>query len=338
MTQELPGLAALNRDKLAGIDATRGWAILLVILVHSTGLYPELPWPVAKIAIFGWYGVQLFFVASAFTLLLSWHRHQAPLTVKLESFFIRRFFRIAPMYYTAALVYLILRPPEGHADLLQFLLTLCFLNAWSPEWMGVTDGDWQVVPGGWSISVEFSFYLVFPLLALCVTTLRRAVVFAAISLAGMIAFHSLGTNWLSPNFEAATLDRFLFFWFPNQLVVFALGFVLFHAIADAPPALAWLRSFARNHHGAWMALSLVGLLALMQIGVRKTVSDELPWLPTHVLVSVIFSGMMMSVLLARKPLAIYSNRFMRALGEVSFSAYLVHWAVLDGFTTWGGPS
>lgn len=336
MTQELAGLAALDKDKLGGIDATRGWAILLVMLVHSKGLYPELPWPVARIAVFGWYGVQLFFVASAFTLLLSWHRHQAPLVIKLESFFLRRFFRIAPMYYIAAFAYLILRPPGDQADFWQFLLTLCFLNGWTPQWMGTADGAWQVVPGGWSISVEFSFYLVFPILALWVTTLRRAVAFATISLVVMIASHALGTSWLSAHFDPETLDRFLFFWFPNQLVVFALGFVLFHAIADSHPTLEKIRSCFRDYPRLCLSLATLGVLALTQIGVRKTVGEEFPWLPTHVLLSLLFSGMVMSVLLARKPLAIYSNRFMRALGEVSFSAYLVHWAVIDAFHRFGG--
>jgi peptidoglycan/LPS O-acetylase OafA/YrhL len=56
-------------NKLAGIDATRGWAIFLVIAVHSLGLVPDLPWPAVRVISFGWYGVQLFFIASAFTLL-----------------------------------------------------------------------------------------------------------------------------------------------------------------------------------------------------------------------------------------------------------------------------
>jgi peptidoglycan/LPS O-acetylase OafA/YrhL len=34
--------------------------------------------------------------------------------------------------------------------------------------------------GGWSIGVEFCFYLVFPFLATIVTNLRRAMVFFAI--------------------------------------------------------------------------------------------------------------------------------------------------------------
>jgi peptidoglycan/LPS O-acetylase OafA/YrhL len=38
---------------------------------------------------------------------------------------------------------------------------------------------------------------------------------------------------------------------------------------------------------------------------------------------------LMAVLLAERPSRLYSNRMTRSLGEVSFSAYLVHWAVID---------
>jgi peptidoglycan/LPS O-acetylase OafA/YrhL len=34
--------------KLAAIDALRGWAILLVIIVHTAGLMHELPWRIKK--------------------------------------------------------------------------------------------------------------------------------------------------------------------------------------------------------------------------------------------------------------------------------------------------
>ena len=63
-----------QQDQLQAIDALRGYAILLVISVHSVGYVRELVWPVLRIFGLGFYGVQLFFIASAVTLLMSWNR------------------------------------------------------------------------------------------------------------------------------------------------------------------------------------------------------------------------------------------------------------------------
>lgn len=320
----------LSREKLAGIDATRGWAILLVMLVHSLGIYPNLPWPVVKIGSFGWYGVQMFFVASALTLLLSWHRQNAALTSKVTSFFIRRFFRIAPMYYTAAVAYIFLRPPEFF-DLKQFFITLGFLNGWSPDWMGVPDSSWQVVPGGWSISVEFSFYFIFPLLALLITTLSRATTLFFLSMALMVISHLAGKAWLTPVLSDEYAGRFLFFWFPNQLIVFSIGFIAFHLISSQTVVAVSIRNSFNLQANRYLLLTFCLFIALTQFGTDKTIHGDFPWLPTHVLVSILFAIAALTALLGNTPSKLYSNRLTQSIGEVSFSAYLIHWAVIDLF-------
>src|SRR6478609_2922831 len=83
----------MNAKRLDYIDALRGVAILAVVITHTAQSFaPAIPYARA-----GQYGVQLFFVASSFTLLLSAQRH--PLSY--GPFLVRRFFRIAPAYYVA---------------------------------------------------------------------------------------------------------------------------------------------------------------------------------------------------------------------------------------------
>ena len=85
------------------IDAVRGYAILGVIMIHVlTVVQPENIY-LQLLANKGKYGVQLFFIASAFTLFLSQERRRE---VEKKNFFIRRFFRIAPMYYIGIVLYL----------------------------------------------------------------------------------------------------------------------------------------------------------------------------------------------------------------------------------------
>ena len=68
--------ADLTPNRYAYIDALRGYAILLVIAVHSSGYFSDLSYPVQTLAYQGARGVQLFFVASSLTLCISWSARQ----------------------------------------------------------------------------------------------------------------------------------------------------------------------------------------------------------------------------------------------------------------------
>ncbi len=140
----------------AFIDSIRGYAVALVILCHATYLLPNLPYPVHRLTVLGWHGVQLFFLASTVTLMMSYeHEVKRNGRADIFAFFLRRFFRIAPAYYAMALFYAIFRPvPPGGFSIGQGLASLAFINAWTPHWMGVTPSDWNVVPGNWSIGLS----------------------------------------------------------------------------------------------------------------------------------------------------------------------------------------
>jgi peptidoglycan/LPS O-acetylase OafA/YrhL len=89
-------VSAPNTRNLPLLDALRGVAILGVILVHANDGWRTLSWPMKALSSQGGWGVELFFILSAVTLLMSWHgRHdRAP----NDAFLVRRFFRIAPMF------------------------------------------------------------------------------------------------------------------------------------------------------------------------------------------------------------------------------------------------
>src|SRR5262245_32766165 len=77
--------------RYAYIDALRGYAILGVISVHTSGAVPHLGGRLRDLATSGQYGVHLFFVVSALTLVMSWHARSDG----TYRFYIRRLFRIA---------------------------------------------------------------------------------------------------------------------------------------------------------------------------------------------------------------------------------------------------
>jgi exopolysaccharide production protein ExoZ len=133
---------------------------MAVVATHVQLLTPDLPFVVKRYADFGAYGVPLFFVVSALTLSASWDgRHEGA-----GPFYVRRLFRIAPMFWLAICLYLVFPwpwrsfwAPHG-VTVASIVLTATFLHGWTPETINA------VVPGGWSVATEWGFYLLFPAL------------------------------------------------------------------------------------------------------------------------------------------------------------------------------
>ena len=132
----------------------------MVISVHVTQSVPEAPSFVRQAGYYGMFGVQLFFVLSAFSLSLAYNQSIQYFSSGFLRFMIRRWFRIAPLYILGIILYYILRKLDGitqpeassiwyHASLLHGFVPSAFE---------------QVVPGGWSIGCEWVFYLAFPVL------------------------------------------------------------------------------------------------------------------------------------------------------------------------------
>jgi peptidoglycan/LPS O-acetylase OafA/YrhL len=153
-----------NIRKYEYIDLLRGIAILGVIAVHSHQGIVGLN-PITSAAFnYGQMGVQLFFVASALTLCLSMSERREAYPI---NFYIRRFFRIAPAYYLAIPLYFVWRTimrsySTGSFEIPQeysvegVLQNLFFVHGFFPNNYNF------VVPGGWSISTEMVFYVIFP--------------------------------------------------------------------------------------------------------------------------------------------------------------------------------
>ena len=88
------------------------------------------------------------------------------------------------MYYLGIVYYLFqdgLGPrymlgDETHITALNIISNFIFLNGFNPHWIT------SIVPGGWSITVEMTFYAILPLLFLKIKNLNNAFNFLNISL------------------------------------------------------------------------------------------------------------------------------------------------------------
>lgn len=310
------------------IDCLRGYAILMVMLCHTTVAYSELPYPAHKLGVFGWHGVQLFFLASSITLLLSANQERARTGgMDRRSFFTRRILRICPMYYLAVALYALLVPPPPVAlTLPQVLATMTFVSAWHPVTTSTTDA-WS--PGSWSIGVEFTFYFLFPAFAALVTSARRALLLLAATLAAGAVLDTLLLGPLTSGYGRTAADNFLYFWFFNQAPVFVLGALTFFAIraVDGNSQHALVR-FVRRWP-AVLIVAAIGLEVIVAMAPLSLFTHQLllaPAPPQHLIAS---AGFMLFILgMSQVGRGLLVNPLVAYIGKVSFSAFLLHFHVI----------
>jgi peptidoglycan/LPS O-acetylase OafA/YrhL len=135
---------------------------------------------------FGWTGVDLFFVLSGYLVggqLLKSMAGDRPLSI--GEFYIKRFFRIVPVYLLVLIAYAslpMLRETEGMQPLWKFVTFT--------ENIGFDGQSGRAFSHAWSLCVEEHFYLVFPILVVGLSVWkigRRAIwIAAAVLLAGMV--------------------------------------------------------------------------------------------------------------------------------------------------------
>jgi peptidoglycan/LPS O-acetylase OafA/YrhL len=164
LARRIPGKLSKNMKRFPELDAIRGLAVLLV-LIHNTDIYPQLHlgWIVDN----GWMGVDLFFVLSGFLItgiLLDTKQSKR----YFLNFYMRRCFRIWPLYYSTLIFLFIiiplLFPSQAHS---------IFDSRSSPWWAYPLFLQNYLVPVPtaatgplgvtWSLGVEEQFYLVWPI-------------------------------------------------------------------------------------------------------------------------------------------------------------------------------
>lgn len=223
-----------TKERFRAIDVLRGVAILGVISVHSSLTLPTNFSTINSVLSFGAYGVQLFFLLSAITMCMMWEKRQGE-QFPIRKFYIRRICRIAPLFWLAIPVYLFINgvnpsywAPYGiHEN--QIILTALFLHGLTPDAIN------SVVPGGWSIAVEMTFYLIFPLLILSFKRNARAYLLTAVCIwcinillvKPLIADDLIGHH----HFSNQLITDYLNLYFPNQAPVFLVGCWIYFSLA-----------------------------------------------------------------------------------------------------------
>jgi peptidoglycan/LPS O-acetylase OafA/YrhL len=294
-----------NGIQLNAIESLRGVAALMVLLYHLVELLKvPLPAPLSMIRTHFGLGVPLFYSLSGFVLAFGYAEHLNS-SDKMMGYFIRRWFRIAPLFFVMLVVWIAINWILWRNT---FSSQTLFLNV--SFLFGLVPGSHEsIVWAGWSVGIEMLFYLVFPVL----------IVFIRNTWTGVGAF--VGSCILSAavynTLVAAGLPSFAYMNLPTHLPYFLAGIVSYRiwqekGFSQAPAAGAVLLGA-----GLLLAAALAGSDRVYQhlVDLRFGAAERNAW-------ALVFGMLILSVCFSKNRLL--ESGPLRYLGQLSFSVYLTH--------------
>lgn len=284
------------------LDGVRALSAALVVAWHAR----ESPLKFLQ----GERGVTVFLVLSGFLItMLALREEDRDGKLSVREFFIRRVFRILPLYYIVLAGYAILANLAGSAEKAasfnESLPWYIFYLSEIPLLLNEVEAPFN---HSWSLGIEEKFYFVWPFIAFVLmanSKLRLPLAFVTGSLLLLAGFARPGYgSWVS-----------LVEPYGHILVGTALAFALHHQ-----RSFNWLAFLAKP--AAYWAVGFASVV----IGVIDTAwAFELLAIPTA-----LFIGAM--VLQPNHPISrLFSTRLLVWLGTLSYAVYLIHPAVLAVF-------
>ncbi|WP_353473836.1 acyltransferase family protein [Salipiger sp. H15] len=289
------------------IDGLRAIAVLTVVLYHF-----GLPWLGG-----GFTGVDVFFVISGFLIGgILWRDYEAEGRIRLGAFYLRRFRRLAPAFFTMVLVTsalgaALLLPFEFRAFGKSLIAATVYLsNVLFFRESGYFDTGAAEKPllHTWSLAVEEQFYIFLPLLILVLARNRTLLLMALAT----IWVASLASSVLAtPSHPGAA-----FYLFPFRAWELLSGVLL--AIWGLETGRVW-----RGHPAlSWAGLALVlGSALLIPAGPMFPGLLAIPPVLGAVLLIANGTGRNPVNRALAHPAALF-------FGRISYSLYLWHWPVL----------
>ena len=294
------------------IDQLRWLAATIVFLYHfnlefglRTGVHLSDPW--WGIVTEGHTGVGLFFTLSGFLFMQIAFEQQR---IVYREFVRNRVLRIFPLFLTIFLLATSISRDRYRA---QDILYLFASN------IGLSPTSDTVVTGAaWTISLEFTFYLMFPFLARF--TLERGARYLfgllALMLVMKVAAYSVSGEKTTLMYFSTFVGRF------DQFLIGMLAALGYRAWGE------------RLRRAAWALVPLAFALAVANSALQARVAPFNPasrnefWIIWSLLESSVWSFVILAWLSLQRPMPGWLERTLCQGGKISFSFYLLHMAVL----------
>lgn len=291
-------------QRIHTIDYLRGLMALSVMIYHYLSWSTGIPQSDALIGRLGVYAVSTFYIISGVSLYLVYSETKWSMK-EVGSFVVKRYFRIAPVFWLATLLMIILYIMKNHS--------------FSPDWsryasnLSLTFGFYaprDYIPGGgWSIGNEMVFYAFFPLLIMA--TARPRVFMSAIAFVFFVYCY-FAFFVLTPSSSLAAQ------WGPyinplNQAFLFALGV-----------AIGWFRDLSRTPSQAAVWVVLVVSVALLTFYPASGNQINIVTGINRLLFTLFCGGLCFAAVHWQGQINHHLSSVLKFFGDISYALYLLH--------------
>lgn len=263
--------------------------------------------------------VDLFFVLSGFLIsFLLFQEKDNNGRVNIGKFYLRRIFRIWPLYYFVMFLSFIVIPLVSKAPIFEFnqglqtsinnpenynFNTVSLYLLFLPQFANVVVGASQ----SWSIGLEEQFYLIMPL---AITIFRRKVFFLLVILVSIV-FFCLTINFnniFDFDSKIAYLFRVLgYFNFQMLLIGVVGGYIYFYKKIQ-------IENLTKSVYGYFLLISLILLLSIFPILENKI---------NHFILVLLFLFLILFTINNSNKF-VFKNSTMSYLGKISYGIYMYH--------------
>lgn len=297
----------MQNKRVEALDYLRGAMALSIMVYHFCAWSNVSITPSSILGRLGIYGVPIFYIISGASLYLA-HSNFRLSNVEMYSFYKKRFLRLAPAFWVACFLYLVILKAWKHADawtiLTNVTLSFGFLN--------YTKG---IPAGAWSIGNEVCFYLIFPALIILLRRNSHAAAAFVLGTALLVYFSmfkvmpdtSLSSQWKTYIHPA------------NQVFFFIAGMIIAKIQQNtfSPPRNVFLLPL--------LAASMVGIVLFSpQSSASQIVSGT-----NRIVVSLMCVAACYACINMRASGAKMLEIPMKKLGEISYSLYILHGALFS---------
>ena len=292
----------MSEDKrLFTLDYLRGLAAFGIMMYHYLGWSYGHFDAASFMGRLGVYGVAVFYVLSGLTLYHVYYHKTAIDMSSFKDFFIKRLFRIFPLLWLVMLIttVFITKDKPGTYELFLNFTGLFSVLEWD-EYIGV---------GVWSIGNELVFYLFFPFFILLS---RRNIYLFYTLCAALLALYVYFAFYVLYETQALT-SQWAYFINPlNQVFLFLGGYLIGF----------WFNKWNISRGTSFILIALAALLFVVypvEGNVIHLVTDSTRLVFTALCFTVCFAFYKLDF-----KLPAVADYYLKMLGEVSYSLYLLH--------------